>query len=66
MWEQLSWSCLSHTDDTVQCGAGLPAKGPWQSLKHQPANNQTPVAADAAPASRTSGAAACGSTRTTP
>ena len=43
----------------------LLAKRPSQAIENQPASNHTPVAAEAAPASRTSGAAACGNTRTT-
>jgi hypothetical protein len=46
-------------------GASLLAKGPLQTLKNQAANNQTPVAAEATPASRINGAAARGNTRTT-
>jgi hypothetical protein len=48
-----------------ECGKGLAPDEALNRAANQPASNQTPVAAEAAPATRTNGAAAVGSQRTT-
>ncbi|KAA8701091.1 hypothetical protein FIV38_04405 [Pseudomonas proteolytica] len=53
---------------SLECGQmwerACSRRGPQQRCITQPASNQTPVAAEAAPATRTSGAAAAGRNRT--
>ncbi len=48
----------------IKCGRGLAPDEALNRAANQPASNQTPVAAEAAPATRTNGAAAVGSQRT--
>ncbi|BDB17367.1 hypothetical protein cym2001_07320 [Pseudomonas sp. CYM-20-01] len=61
----VSGLALSGASPLPQGGRGLAPDEAVKYAANQPANNQTPVAAEAAPATRTNGAAAAGRKRTT-